>query len=166
LIKLTSKGPILYKQERHGWNGKTIKVYKFRSMSVVENNSEFVQATKNDSRITPLGRFLRQSSLDELPQFINVLQGRMSVVGPRPHAVSMNHDYKEKVANYMQRHKVKPGITGWAQVNGFRGETDTLDKMEKRVEFDLFYIQNWSLWLDLKIIFLTVLKGFFGKNAY
>lgn len=166
LIKLTSKGPVLYKQERHGWNGKTIKVYKFRSMSVVESNSEFIQATKNDSRITPLGGFLRKSSLDELPQFINVLQGRMSVVGPRPHAVSMNHDYKEKVANYMQRHKVKPGITGWAQVNGFRGETDTLNKMEKRVEFDLYYIQNWSLWLDLKIIFLTVFKGFCGKNAY
>lgn len=166
LIKLTSKGPILYKQERHGWNGKTIKIYKFRSMTVVENNSEFVQATKNDSRITPLGNFLRRSSLDELPQFLNVLQGRMSIVGPRPHALSMNHDYKDKVANYMQRHKVKPGITGWAQINGFRGETDTLDKMEKRVEFDLYYIQNWSLWLDIKIIFLTILKGFFGKNAY
>lgn len=166
LIKLTSKGPVIYKQERHGWNGKTIKVYKFRSMSVVENDSEFVQAKKNDSRITPIGKFLRKSSLDELPQFINVLQGRMSVVGPRPHAVAMNHDYKDKVSNYMQRHKVKPGITGWAQVNGFRGETDTLDKMEKRVEYDLYYIQNWSLWLDVKIIFLTVMKGFFGKNAY
>lgn len=166
LIKLTSKGPIIYKQERHGWNGRTIKVYKFRSMYVTENSSEFVQAKKNDSRITPIGQFLRKSSLDELPQFINVLQGRMSVVGPRPHAVSMNHDYKDKVSNYMQRHKVKPGITGWAQVNGFRGETDTLDKMEKRVEYDLFYIQNWSLWFDVKIIFLTVFKGFFGKNAY
>lgn len=166
LIKLTSRGPIIYKQERHGWNGRTIKVYKFRSMYVTENSSEFVQAKKNDSRITPIGQFLRKSSLDELPQFINVLQGRMSVVGPRPHAVSMNHDYKDKVSNYMQRHKVKPGITGWAQVNGFRGETDTLDKMEKRVEYDLFYIQNWSLWFDIKIILMTVLKGFFSKNAY
>ena len=166
LIKLTSKGPVIYKQERHGWNGRTIKVYKFRSMYVTEKDTEFVQAKKNDSRITPIGQFLRKSSLDELPQFINVLQGRMSVVGPRPHAVSMNHDYKDKVSNYMQRHKVKPGITGWAQVNGFRGETDTLDKMEKRVEYDLYYIQNWSLWFDVKIIFMTVFKGFFGKNAY
>ena len=166
LIKVTSKGPILYKQERHGWNGKTIKVYKFRSMSVTESNDEFVQAQKNDSRITPIGKILRASSLDELPQFLNVIQGRMSIVGPRPHAIAMNHDYKDKVANYMQRHKVKPGITGWAQVNGFRGETDTLEKMEKRVEYDLHYIQNWSLAFDLKIILLTIIKGFFGRNAY
>lgn len=166
LIKLTTKGPIIYKQERHGWNGKTIKVYKFRSMSVTENNSEFIQAQKNDNRITPIGKFLRASSLDELPQFINVFQGRMSVVGPRPHAIAMNHDFKDKVANYMQRHKVKPGITGWAQINGFRGETDTLEKMEKRVEYDLHYIQNWSLAFDFKIIALTIIKGFFGKNAY
>lgn len=166
VIKFTSQGPIIYKQERHGWNGKTIKVYKFRSMYVSENSLEFVQAKRNDNRITPVGNFLRKSSLDELPQFLNVLQGRMSVVGPRPHAISMNHDYKDKVSNYMQRHKVKPGITGWAQVNGFRGETDTLDKMEKRIEYDLFYIQNWSLSFDIKIVFLTVVKGFFGKNAY
>lgn len=165
LIKLTSKGPILYKQERHGFNGKTIKVYKFRSMYYQEK-AEFKQATKNDSRITPIGQFIRRTSIDEFPQFLNVLQGRMSIVGPRPHAVSMNHDYKDKIDNYMQRHKVKPGITGWAQVNGFRGETDTIDKMEKRIEYDLFYIQNWSLFLDLKIIFLTVFKGFIGKNAY
>jgi putative colanic acid biosynthesis UDP-glucose lipid carrier transferase len=165
-IKLTSRGPIIYKQERHGWNGRTIKVYKFRSMNVTESAHEFVQAKKNDSRITPIGHFLRKSSLDELPQFLNVLQGRMSVVGPRPHVLSMNHDYKDKVSNYMQRHKVKPGITGWAQVNGFRGETDTLDKMEKRIEYDLYYIQNWSLLFDVKIILLTILRGFFGKNAY
>lgn len=165
LIKLTSKGPILYKQERHGFNGKTIKVYKFRSMHYQEK-AEFKQATKNDSRITPIGQFIRKTSIDEFPQFLNVLQGRMSIVGPRPHAVSMNHDYKDKVDNYMQRHKVKPGITGWAQVNGFRGETDTIEKMEKRIEYDLYYIQNWSIWLDFKIIFLTIFKGFIGKNAY
>lgn len=165
IIKLTSKGPILYKQERHGFNGKTIKVYKFRSMYYQEK-AEFKQATKNDSRITPIGAFIRRTSIDEFPQFLNVLQGRMSIVGPRPHAVSMNHDYKDKVDNYMQRHKVKPGITGWAQVNGFRGETDTIEKMEKRIEYDLYYIQNWSLFLDLKIIFQTIFKGFIGKNAY
>ncbi len=165
LIKLTSKGPILYKQERHGFNGKTIKIYKFRSMYYREKD-EFKQATKNDSRITPIGQFIRKTSIDEFPQFLNVLQGRMSLVGPRPHAVSMNHDYKDKIDNYMQRHKVKPGITGWAQVNGFRGETDTIEKMEKRIEYDLYYIQNWSLWFDLKIIFLTIFKGFIGKNAY
>ncbi len=165
LIKLTSKGPILYKQERHGFNGKTIKVYKFRSMYYKEKD-EFKQATKNDSRITPIGHFIRRTSIDEFPQFLNVLQGRMSIVGPRPHAVSMNEDYKDKIDNYMQRHKVKPGITGWAQVNGLRGETDTIEKMEKRIEYDLFYIQNWSLWFDLKIIFLTIFKGFIGKNAY
>jgi putative colanic acid biosynthesis UDP-glucose lipid carrier transferase len=127
---------------------------------------KFVQATKNDSRITPIGKFIRRTSIDELLQFLNVLQGRMSIVGPRPHAIAMNDDYKDKVSNYMQRHKVKPGITGWAQVNGLRGETDTLEKMEKRVEYDLFYIQNWSLFFDLKIIFLTILKGFMGRNAY
>lgn len=164
-IKLTSNGPIIYKQERQGWNGKTIKIYKFRSMYFSEKN-EFKQATKNDSRITPIGRFIRKTSIDEFPQFLNVLQGRMSLVGPRPHVVSMNTDYMDKIDNYMQRHKVKPGITGWAQVNGFRGETDTIEKMEKRIEYDLYYIQNWSLWLDLKIVFLTIFKGFIGKNAY
>jgi putative colanic acid biosynthesis UDP-glucose lipid carrier transferase len=165
IIKLTSKGPILYKQERHGWNGKTIKVYKFRSM-YYDTTDIFKQATKNDSRITPIGSFIRRTSIDEFPQFLNVLQGRMSIVGPRPHAVSMNEDYKDKVNNYMQRHKVKPGITGWAQVNGHRGETDTIEKMEKRIEYDLYYIQNWSIIFDLRIIFMTVFKGFIGKNAY
>ena len=165
LIKLTSKGPILYKQERHGWDGKTIKVYKFRSM-YYEPGASFKQATRGDSRITKVGSFIRRTSLDELPQFYNVLQGRMSIVGPRPHPVTMNHDYMDRIENYMQRHKVKPGITGWAQINGFRGETDTFEKMEKRIEFDLYYIQHWSLFFDLKIIFLTVFKGFFGKNAY
>ncbi|MNJ27020.1 UDP-glucose:undecaprenyl-phosphate glucose-1-phosphate transferase [compost metagenome] len=166
-IKLTSNGPILFKQYRTGINGKRFKVYKFRSMVVHRENSESVtQATRNDSRITRVGAFLRRTSLDELPQFFNVLQGRMSIVGPRPHALSHNEYYKDLVESYMQRHKVKPGITGWAQVSGYRGETDTLEKMKKRVEHDLWYIGNWSLWLDLKIIFLTVFKGFINKNAY
>jgi len=166
-IKLTSPGPVLYKQCRDGWNGKRILVYKFRSMVVhQESGAQVTQAQKNDSRITPLGAFLRRTSLDELPQFINVLQGRMSVVGPRPHAVVHNDHYKELVPRYMLRHKVKPGITGWAQINGFRGETDTLEKMEKRVEYDLYYIENLSMWLDLKIIFTTLFKGFLHKNAY
>lgn len=166
-IKLTSPGPVLFKQYRTGINGKQFKVYKFRSMKVhQEKDNQVTQATKGDSRITPIGAFLRRTSLDELPQFFNVLQGRMSIVGPRPHALAHNEYYKDLVESYMRRHKVKPGITGWAQVNGLRGETDTLDKMQKRVEFDLWYIDNWSLWLDLKIIFLTVFKGFMNKNAY
>lgn len=165
-IKLTSKGPVLFKQDRYGLSGQKIKVWKFRSMSVMENNDKVIQATKNDSRITPLGSFLRKTSLDELPQFFNVISGSMSIVGPRPHAVSHNEEYRKKVEFYMLRHKVKPGITGWAQINGWRGETDTLEKMEKRIEFDLQYIKNWSVWLDIKIIILTVFKGFVSKNAY
>lgn len=165
-IRLESRGPALYKQERHGWDGKVIKVYKFRSMRVLESASEFTQVTKDDPRITRIGAFIRKTSLDELPQFFNVLQGRMSIVGPRPHAVKMNDYYKDKVDYYFQRHKVKPGITGWAQINGCRGETDTLDKMEKRIQLDLQYIQNWSVWLDLKIIFLTIFKGFVGEKVY
>lgn len=166
-IKLSSPGPVLFKQRRHGWDGKIINVYKFRTMKIhQENSGQVSQATKNDSRITKLGRFLRKTSLDELPQFYNVLQGRMSIVGPRPHAIEHNEMYKSKVDKYMLRHKVKPGITGWAQINGYRGETDTLEKMQKRVEYDLYYIQHWSLWLDLKIIFLTIFKGFVNKNAY
>lgn len=166
-IKLTSKGPVFFKQKRHGWDGKIITVYKFRSMKEhQEFNGSVTQAIKKDPRITKLGAFLRRTSLDELPQFYNVLQGRMSIVGPRPHAVAHNEHYKEVVDQYMLRHKVKPGITGWAQINGWRGETDTLDKMQKRVEFDLHYIENWSLWFDLKIIFLTIFKGFVDKSAY
>lgn len=166
-IKLTSPGPILFKQYRTGVNGKNFKVYKFRSMKVHQEAAGAVtQATKGDSRITPIGSFMRKTSLDELPQFFNVIQGRMSIVGPRPHALAHNEYYKDLVESYMKRHKVKPGITGWAQVNGLRGETDTLDKMERRVRYDLWYIDNWSLWLDLKIIFLTVFKGFINKNAY
>ena len=166
-IKLTSKGPVLYKQHRHGWNGEKIWVYKFRSMSVhTEKDFQITQAARGDKRITPLGAFLRRTSLDELPQFINVLQGHMSIVGPRPHAVVHNEHYKELLPGYMLRHKVKPGITGWAQINGYRGETDTLEKMQKRVEFDLHYIENLSLALDLKIIVATVFKGFVHRNAY
>jgi putative colanic acid biosynthesis UDP-glucose lipid carrier transferase len=146
----------------------TFKVYKFRSMvrASKEGDGQVTQARKGDARVTPIGAFLRRTSLDELPQFFNVLQGRMSIVGPRPHALAHNEYYKDLVESYMQRHKVKPGITGWAQVNGLRGETDTLEKMQARVEHDLWYIDNWSLWLDLKIIFLTVFKGFVNPNAY
>ncbi|HGO4851066.1 TPA: exopolysaccharide biosynthesis polyprenyl glycosylphosphotransferase, partial [Klebsiella pneumoniae] len=166
LIKLTSPGPIIFKQTRYGMDGKPIKVWKFRSMSVMENDNKVIQATKNDIRITKVGRLLRRTSLDELPQFFNVLFGGMSIVGPRPHAVAHNEQYRNLIEGYMLRHKVKPGITGWAQINGWRGETDTLEKMEKRVEFDLEYIREWSIWLDLKIIFLTIFKGFINKSAY
>jgi len=165
-IKLTSPGPVLFKQRRYGLGGQEIVVWKFRSMTVMENSDKVIQATRGDARITPLGGFLRRTSLDELPQFFNVLNGTMSIVGPRPHAVAHNEEYRGQVHFYMLRHKVKPGITGWAQINGWRGETDTLEKMEKRVEFDLQYIKHWSLGLDIKIILLTVFKGFVGKNAY
>tara|TARA_B100000427_G_C15194011_1_gene457261 strand:- start:223 stop:630 length:408 start_codon:yes stop_codon:yes gene_type:complete len=135
-------------------------------MSTQDNGNVVKQATKNDPRITPLGSFLRRTSLDELPQFINVIQGRMSIVGPRPHAVAHNEEFRKIIKGYMLRHKVKPGITGWAQINGLRGETETITKMVKRVEFDLEYIHRWSLWFDLKIIFRTALGGFSGKNVY
>lgn len=166
-VKCSSKGPVFFRQKRHGWDGRIIRVYKFRTMvEHQEEDGRVTQATASDSRITPFGRFLRKTSLDELPQFINVLQGRMSIVGPRPHALAHNEFYKDSIHAYMQRHKVKPGITGWAQVNGWRGETDTLNKMQKRVEYDLYYIENWSLLFDLKIIFLTLFQGFVNKNAY
>jgi putative colanic acid biosynthesis UDP-glucose lipid carrier transferase len=166
-VKCSSRGPVFFKQLRHGWDGRIIKIYKFRTMfQHDELEGKVTQASINDKRVTPFGRFLRKTSMDELPQFINVLQGRMSIVGPRPHAVSHNEFYKDSIKAYMQRHKVKPGITGWAQVNGWRGETEVLEKMEKRVEYDLFYIEHWSLMFDLKIIFLTFFQGFFNKNAY
>lgn len=166
-VKLSSPGPVLFKQKRHGWDGKPIKVYKFRSMVVhCEEDGAVTQAQRCDYRITKFGAFLRRTSLDELPQFVNVLQGRMSIVGPRPHAIAHNEQYKDQIEAYMHRHKVKPGITGWAQVNGLRGETDTLDKMKKRVEYDLYYIENWSLWFDIKIIIRTIFTGFVNKNAY
>ena len=165
-IKLTSVGPVLFRQTRYGLDGRPIMVWKFRSMSVQENGHEVQQASRNDPRVTRLGAFLRRTSLDELPQFFNVLRGDMSIVGPRPHAVAHNELYRTQVSCYMLRHKVKPGITGWAQVNGWRGETNTLDKMQKRIEFDLEYIEHWSIWLDLKIILLTLFKGFINKNAF
>lgn len=165
-IKLDSKGAVFFRQDRYGLDGKRIGVYKFRSMSVMDNDAVVKQATKNDRRITKVGAFLRKTSLDELPQFFNVLMGDMSVVGPRPHAVAHNEEYRKRVDYYMLRHKVRPGITGWAQINGWRGETDTLEKMEKRIEYDLDYIRHWSIWFDVKIIFWTFFKGFVNKNAY
>ena len=165
-VKLTSPGPALFRQRRYGLNGEVIDVLKFRSMTVTEDGDEIKQATKDDPRITNFGAFLRRTNLDELPQFLNVLGGSMSIVGPRPHAVAHNELYRKKVRGYMLRHKVKPGITGWAQVNGWRGETDTLEKMEKRVEHDLDYIRNWSLLWDLQIIFMTVFGSRAWRNAY
>jgi len=166
IIKLTSAGPVFFKQKRYGADGCEIRVWKFRSMSVQDDGAHVKQATKGDARITPFGAFIRKTSLDELPQFFNVLTGCMSIVGPRPHAVAHNEEYREKIQGYMLRHKVKPGITGLAQISGFRGETDTLEKMEGRVQYDLRYIQTWSISLDLKIIFLTIFKGFINENAY
>ena len=165
-VKLTSKGPVIFKQKRYGLDGKQITVYKFRSMTTQDNGAVVKQATKNDARLTKIGGFLRRSSIDELPQFINVLQGRMSIVGPRPHAVAHNEEYRKLITGYMLRHKVKPGITGWAQVNGLRGETETVNKMVQRVEYDLDYIHRWSVWFDIKIVFMTVFGGLANKNAY
>ena len=165
-VKAGSPGPVIFKQRRYGLDGEEILVYKFRSMTVTEDGGVIQQAQKNDSRITPLGIFLRRTSLDELPQFVNVLQGRMSVVGPRPHAVSHNELYRKLIKGYMVRHKVKPGITGWAQVNGFRGETDVLKKMQGRIDYDLDYLRNWSVLLDLRIIFKTVSLVITDRQAY
>lgn len=165
-VKLSSPGPIVFKQKRYGLDGKEILVYKFRSMTTTDNGPEIRQATRGDQRITKFGAFIRRTSLDELPQFINVIQGRMSIVGPRPHAVAHNEMYRKLIKGYMVRHKVKPGITGWAQVNGYRGETETIDKMEKRIEFDLEYLRNWSLGLDLWIIIKTAILVVADRNAY
>lgn len=165
-IKLTSPGPVIFRQHRFGLNGKEFEIWKFRTMTVVEDGAAYVQATRGDSRITRLGRFLRATSLDELPQFLNVLRGDMSIVGPRPHPVALDERHRRLIPRYIFRHKIRPGITGLAQVNGFRGETDTLEKMERRVEKDIEYINHWSLGLDLKIILLTLLRGFTDRNAY
>jgi putative colanic acid biosysnthesis UDP-glucose lipid carrier transferase len=165
-VKLTSRGPILFRQRRHGLDGKEIVVYKFRTMKVMEDGARVTQAQRNDPRVTALGRFLRKSSLDELPQLINVLQGRMSVIGPRPHALVHNEQYGQLIAGYARRHKVKPGLSGWAQVHGCRGETKTVDDMRARVEHDLYYLRNWSLALDLRIALRTLIVLFRDPNAY
>lgn len=165
-VKLTSPGPVIFRQRRYGLDGEEIVVWKFRSMSVVEDGGAIAQARRHDARVTRLGAFLRRTSMDELPQFFNVLQGRMSVVGPRPHAVAHNELYRTQIKSYMVRHKVRPGITGWAQVNGYRGETDSLQKMEARIRHDLDYLRHWSLWLDLRIIARTVRLVFRDRSAY
>ncbi len=166
-IKLTSSGPVLFRQTRYGFNNNPITVLKFRTMLHEKaDEPEVPQARRNDPRVTRLGAILRRSSLDELPQLINVLNGEMSLVGPRPHAVAHNEQYAKIIDDYLSRHRVKPGITGWAQVNGLRGETDTLEKMRLRVQHDLYYIDNWSLWFDLKILFLTPFVGFVHRHAY
>jgi putative colanic acid biosynthesis UDP-glucose lipid carrier transferase len=165
-VKLSSPGPVIFRQRRYGLDGREIVVYKFRTMTVWEDGAVVQQARQQDVRVTPLGRLLRRTSLDEFPQFINVLQGRMSIVGPRPHAVAHNEMYRKLIKGYMLRHKVRPGVTGWAQVNGFRGETETLDKMSARIEYDLDYLRNWSLRLDLYIIAKTVWVVFVERKAY
>jgi len=165
-IKVTSPGPVLFKQRRYGLHGEEILVYKFRSMTVCEDGLVVAQAMRRDHRVTTLGAFLRRNSLDELPQILNVLEGKMSFVGPRPHAVAHNEEYRKLINGYMIRHKVRPGITGWAQVNGLRGETSTVEKMQRRVQYDLDYLKNWSLALDLKIISKTALTVLFHRNAY
>jgi Undecaprenyl-phosphate glucose phosphotransferase len=161
-IKLDSPGPVFFRQGRHGYNNKTIRVFKFRSMTTLEDGRDFKQVVRHDPRVTRVGRILRGTNIDELPQLLNVLSGEMSIVGPRPQATAHNRMFQEKILPFSRRHNVKPGITGWAQVNGCRGETDTLEKMQRRLEHDFYYIDNWSLLLDLKIIFMTL----FSKNAY
>ena len=165
-VKLSSPGPVIFRQRRYGLDGREIIVYKFRSMTCCDDGAVVRQAARNDARVTPLGAFLRRNSLDELPQFVNVLQGRMSIVGPRPHAVAHNETYRKLIKGYMVRHKVKPGITGWAQVNGCRGETDTIEKMEQRIRYDLEYLRNWSLSFDLWIMIKTALVVFRDRNAF
>ena len=166
-IKLDSKGSVIFRQKRHGFNHEVFNVYKFRTMHVSQEDDEnIVQAMRHDPRVTRVGRFLRKTSLDELPQLINVLRGDMSLVGPRPHAVSHNEYYSSVLDRYANRHKVKPGMTGWAQVNGYRGETGTPEKMRRRVEHDLYYIEHWSIWFDIKVLAMTPFYGFIGRNAF
>jgi putative colanic acid biosynthesis UDP-glucose lipid carrier transferase len=166
LIKLTSAGPVFFRQRRYGLDGREIFVWKFRTMNVCEDGNQIKQATRNDSRVTRIGAVLRRTSLDELPQLFNVLVGNMSLVGPRPHANAQNEEYRRRIPGYMLRHKVKPGITGLAQVSGYRGETDTLEKMENRVECDRRYITEWSLWQDVKILCKTPFVVWSRENAY
>lgn len=167
-IKLNSPGPVLFRQARHGRNNKVFVVYKFRTMyyNGFEETTAVVQARRNDPRVTRVGRFLRRTSIDELPQLFNVLLGSMSLVGPRPHALTHNIEYSKSIAGFLSRHRIKPGITGWAQVNGLRGEIDCPEKMSKRLEYDLYYIENWSLLLDIRILIMTLFVGFVHKNAY
>jgi undecaprenyl-phosphate galactose phosphotransferase/putative colanic acid biosynthesis UDP-glucose lipid carrier transferase len=166
LIKLDSRGPILFTQWRSGFNGRLFRIFKFRSMTVLEDGPVIRQATRNDSRCTRLGRWLRRTNIDELPQLFNVLRGEMSLVGPRPHAAAHDNEYERRIAAYAFRYHVKPGLTGWAQFNGYRGETRTLDLMSKRVELDLWYIKNWSIWLDLKILFGTLTREVWRSHGY
>ncbi|WP_029587055.1 undecaprenyl-phosphate glucose phosphotransferase [Bradyrhizobium sp. URHD0069] len=165
LIKLDTPGSVIFRQSRRGFNGKPFEIWKFRTMCVSENGSTITQATKQDARVTRVGRFLRRTSIDELPQLWNVLRGEMSLVGPRPHALAHDNYYDQVISNYVYRHHMKPGLTGWAQVNGFRGETPTIDLMEKRVEYDVWYVSNWSIWLDLRIILRTALALMY-QEAY
>lgn len=165
-IRFTMGAPVLFKQQRHGFNNNTFTVFKFRTMTVTQDGADVPQATRGDARVTPLGALLRRTSLDELPQLLNVLRGDMSLVGPRPHAVSHNTHYAQMINGYLGRHRVKPGITGWAQVNGLRGETDTVEKMQRRVMFDKYYIEHWSLLFDLRIIAQTFVTLVGARNAY
>jgi putative colanic acid biosynthesis UDP-glucose lipid carrier transferase len=166
-IRLESKGPALFRQPRYGFINRTFEIYKFRTMRHADPQGEkLVQATRNDPRVTRIGRILRRLSLDELPQIFNVLNGTMSLVGPRPHAVQHNEEYAQMIRGYFARHRVKPGMTGWAQVNGLRGETDTVKKMEARVQYDIYYVENWSLFFDLKILLMTAVICLTGRNAY
>jgi len=164
-VKLTTPGSVIFRQRRYGLNGRVVEVLKFRTMTLSEDGPQISQLQRDDPRITPFGRFLRRTSLDELPQLLNVLGGSMSLVGPRPHAIAVNEEYRRLIHGYMLRHKVKPGMTGWAQVNGWHGD-DTPEKMQKRVEHDLDYMQNWSLWLDLRILAMTVVTVLSRRNAY
>jgi putative colanic acid biosynthesis UDP-glucose lipid carrier transferase len=165
-IKLESKGPVFFRQRRVGKNLKVFRVYKFRTMSVMEDGGVVKQAERNDSRITRVGRLLRRTSMDELPQLINVLKGEMSIVGPRPHAVVHDDEFMRRLGHYSRRHRVKPGITGWAQVNGLRGETRTNEQLTRRMEHDLYYVANWSIWFDLEIMLRTFVILLRGRNAY
>jgi len=166
MVRLGSPGPAIFRQRRRGFNGREFVIYKFRTMTVMEDSSTIIQAQKSDQRVTALGRVLRRTSIDELPQLFNVLIGNMSLVGPRPHALAHDSDYGQVISSYAFRHHVKPGITGWAQVNGFRGETSRLEQMSKRIELDLWYINNWSLTLDLQIMLRTSFEIVWGRNAY
>ena len=165
-IKLSSPGPVFFRQDRHCYNRKTFRIFKFRTMRQDSEAGGFRQATRNDPRVTGFGAWLRRTSLDELPQLLNVFLGDMSIVGPRPHAIAHDHDFEKRIAYYARRHNIKPGITGWAQVNGYRGETNTDEKMRARVEYDLDYLDHWSLLLDIEIMLLTIISSKARSNAH